>query len=74
MRAAALIADGSIDRLEARERVEAALELERAQMNGAPSRAPSSWPAGPRKACAGMLREAALGELGADLSRSPTRP
>ncbi len=34
MRAAALIADDSLDRIEARERVEDALELERALMNG----------------------------------------
>ncbi len=39
MRASALIADESFDRIEARERIESALELERALMNGTPSTA-----------------------------------
>ncbi|HEY5052864.1 MAG TPA: hypothetical protein VII45_05585 [Solirubrobacterales bacterium] len=70
MRAAALIADDSHDRIQARERVEQALELERSLMNGAnadPRTAPelSAWiEAGVRM----MLREAALGELGTDIS------
>ena len=57
-----------MDRIEARERVEQALELERSLMNGArPTQRRSSWRAGSRTACASMLRDAALGELGADL-------
>ena len=51
MRAAALIGDESMDRIEAREQVEEALQLERAMMNGRPRRAArSSSPAGPRRA------------------------
>ena len=69
MRASALIADETFDRIEARERVESALELERALMNGAPStpglRELAAWiEEGVRR----MLREAALGELGTDLN------
>lgn len=57
------------DRVAARERVEAALELERALMSGAPidrgaSHQLASWL---EESVRGMLREAALGELGADL-------
>ncbi len=37
MRASALIADESFGRIEARERIESALELERSLMNGSPS-------------------------------------
>jgi len=70
MRAAALIADDSHDRIQARERVEQALELERSLMNGAnadPRTAPelSAWVEGGVRI---MLREAALGELGSDIS------
>jgi hypothetical protein len=70
MRAAALIADDSHDRVRARERVEHALELERSLMNGAdadPRSAPelASWVEGGVRM---MLREAALGELGTDIS------
>jgi len=68
MRASALIADESFDRIEARERVESALELERALMNGAPSTpglAIAGWiEEGVRR----ILRETALGELSADLN------
>jgi hypothetical protein len=68
LRAAALIEDESMDRLQARERVEDVLELERAMMNGLPvERAVESatWmEEGTRK----LLRQAALGELGNDLS------
>jgi hypothetical protein len=68
LRAAALIEDDSIDRMEARARVEDVLELERAMMNGqAVERAVelATWmEEGTRK----LLREAALGELGNDLS------
>jgi hypothetical protein len=68
MRASALIADESFDRIEARERVESALELERALMNGTPSTpglAIAGWiEEGVRR----ILRETALGELSADLN------
>jgi hypothetical protein len=68
LRAAALIEDESIDRLQARERVEDVLELEREMMNGLPvERAVelATWiEEGTRK----LLRQAALGELGSDLS------
>jgi hypothetical protein len=68
LRAAALIEGESMDRLQARERVEDVLELERAMMNGLPiERAVelATWmEEGTRK----LLRQAALGELGSDLS------
>ncbi|MGN6200940.1 MAG: hypothetical protein ACTHNY_00850 [Solirubrobacterales bacterium] len=68
LRAAALIEDEQMDRLQARERVEDVLELERAMMNGLPiERAVelATWmEEGTRK----LLRQAALGELGNDLS------
>jgi hypothetical protein len=68
LRAAALIEDETMDRMAARERVEDVLELERAMMNGLPiERAVklATWmEEGTRK----LLRAAALGELGNDLS------
>jgi hypothetical protein len=68
MRASALIADESFDRIEARERIESALELERALMNGTPSTpglAIAGWiEEGVRR----ILRETALGELSSDLN------
>jgi hypothetical protein len=68
MRAAALIAGDSLDRVEARERIEHALELERSLMNGVrPGQDPlelARWLEGGVRS---VLREAALGELGADL-------
>lgn len=73
MRAAALIAGKSGDRPAVRERIEHALELERAAMAGAPNlsgKTPqpaaqlASWV---EEGVRGMLRAAALGELGADL-------
>jgi len=68
LRAAALIEDDSMDRLQARERIEDVLELERAMMNGLPMEQAvelATWmEEGTRK----LLREAALGELGNDLS------
>jgi hypothetical protein len=68
MRASALIADETFDRIEAREQIEHALELERALMNGSPSLpglALASWvEEGVRR----ILRDAALGELSADLN------
>ena len=67
MRASALIADESFGRIEARERVESALELERALMNGTldPGLAIAGWiEEGVRR----ILRETALGELSSDLN------
>jgi hypothetical protein len=68
MRASALIADETFDRIEARERIEGALELERALMNGAsstPGLAIAGWiEEGVRR----ILRQTALGELSADLN------
>ncbi|MGE5408700.1 MAG: hypothetical protein ACM3NV_08810, partial [Syntrophothermus sp.] len=68
MRAAALIAaDDSIDRIEARERVEEILELERAAMQGRFVEGAGElavWAEGQVRA---LLRAAALGELGSDL-------
>ncbi|HEY5709039.1 MAG TPA: hypothetical protein VIS51_06560 [Solirubrobacterales bacterium] len=67
MRASALLACEEFDRIEARERIEAALELERSLMNGTqslPGLAMAIWlEEGVRR----ILRDAALGELGADL-------
>ncbi|HEU4907202.1 MAG TPA: hypothetical protein VFT19_13960 [Solirubrobacterales bacterium] len=67
MRAAALIAGDSSDRLAARERVEAAMELERARMAGAPTVDVelAGWV---EDSVRRILREAALGELRADLN------
>ncbi len=68
MRAAALIADETHDRIRARERVEHALELERSLMNGTGSAHDAelaSWVEGGVRI---MLRNAALGELGADIT------
>lgn len=70
MRAAALIADGSTDRLGARERVEAALELERAQMSGASSQSAGELSGWVEECVRRILRQAALGELGADLNEA----
>ena len=69
MRAAALIADDSTDRLAARERVEAAMELERAQMSGKPSEG-AGLAAWVEDSVRRILREAALGELGANLNEA----
>lgn len=70
MRAAALIADGSTDRLGARERVEAALELERGQMSGASAESATELAVWVEECVRRILREAALGELGADLNEA----
>lgn len=67
MRAAALIDDGAADRLVVRERVEAALELERSLMRGGPPAGTAELAAWVEESVRGMLRDAALGELGADL-------
>jgi hypothetical protein len=68
LRAAALIADEELDRIEAGERVEEVLELERATMNGRPVEGAvelAGWLEGNARK---LLRQAALGELGNDLS------
>ncbi len=70
MRAAALIADGSTGRLDARERVEAALELERGQMSGVPAESTAELAGWAEECVRRILREAALGELGADLNEA----
>ena len=70
MRAAALIADGSTDRLGARERVEAALELERAQMSGTHAPREGELAAWLEGSVRRILRHAALGELGGDLGEA----
>jgi hypothetical protein len=71
MRAAALIADRSVDRLAARERLEAAMELERSLMAGASVGAEAHELAGwVEETVRRILREAALGELGGDLNEA----
>jgi hypothetical protein len=68
MRASALIADESCDRIEARGRVESALELERAMMNGRPYTDGIEVARWVEEGARRLLREAALGELGDDLT------
>jgi hypothetical protein len=68
LRAAALIADESMDRIEAGEQVEAVLELERAMMNGRPIERAVEVATWMEEGTRRLLREAALGELGNDLS------
>ena len=68
LRAAALIADESMDRIEAGEKVEAVLGLERAMMNGRPVERAVELATWTEEGVRGLLRQAALGELGNDLS------
>jgi hypothetical protein len=68
LRAAALIEDDSMDRIEARERIEDVLELERAMMNGRPMAGAVELAAWVEESVRRLLRQAALGELGNDLS------
>lgn len=68
MRAAALIADDSLDRIEARERVEDTLELERALMNGRSLEGAVRLAGWAEDGVRRLLLQAALGELGSDLS------
>lgn len=68
LRAAALIADEEMDRIEAGERVEQVLELERATMNGRPAERAVELATWIEEGTRRLLREAALGELGNDLS------
>jgi hypothetical protein len=67
MRASALIADESVDRIEARERIEGALELERSLMNGSPSLPGLALAAWIEEGVRRVLRDAALGTLSSDL-------
>ncbi len=68
MRAAALISvDGELDRIEARERVEETLELERSTMNGRTIEGAVELAAWAEGGVRRLLRAAALGELGNDL-------
>jgi hypothetical protein len=71
MRASALITDSSTDRLGARERVEAAEELERSLMAGGRAGEDARQLAGwVEESVRRILREAALGELGNDLNEA----
>jgi hypothetical protein len=68
LRASALIADENFDRIEARERVEEVLELERALMNGRMLDHAIELATWIEDGARRLLRQAALGELGDDLS------
>ncbi|MBS1886844.1 MAG: hypothetical protein JSU06_06615 [Actinobacteria bacterium] len=68
LRASALIADESLDRIEARERCEEVLELERALMNGRTLDRAIELATWIEDGVRRLLRQAALGELGSDLS------
>jgi len=68
LRAAALIEDESIDRLQAGGRVEDVLELERAMMNGLLVERAVELATWTEEGIRKLLRQAALGELGNDLS------
>ena len=68
LRASALIADEDFDRIEARERVEEVLELERALMNGHILDGAIELATWIEDGVRRLLRQAALGELGSDLS------
>jgi hypothetical protein len=68
MRASALIADDTFDRIEAREQIEHALELERALMNGSPSLPGLALAGWIEEGVRRILRDAALGELSSDLN------
>jgi hypothetical protein len=68
LRASALIANEDYDRIEARERVEEVLELERALMNGRTLDRAIELATWIEDGVRRLLRQAALGELGSDLS------
>jgi hypothetical protein len=68
MRGAALIADDSLDRIEAREQLEETLQLERALMNGRSLDGAVRLASWAEESVRGLLLQAALGELGNDLS------
>jgi hypothetical protein len=67
MRAAALIADDSLDRIPAREKLEETLLLEREMMNGRSLTNAIELAAWAEDGVRRLLRQAALGELGGDL-------
>jgi hypothetical protein len=68
LRASALIADAHTDQIAARERVEETLELERALMNGRTLDRAIELATWIEDGVRRLLRQAALGELGTDLS------
>jgi hypothetical protein len=68
MRAAALISDDSLGRIEAREKVEDTLELERALMNGRSLENGIQLAGWAEDGVRRLLLQAALGELGNDLN------
>jgi hypothetical protein len=68
LRAAALISDDSLDRIEAREKVEDTLELERSLMNGRPMEGAVELAGWAEEGVRRLLLQAALGELGDDLN------
>jgi len=68
MRAAALISDDSLDRIQAREKVEDTLELERALMNGRSLENGIKLSGWAEEGVRRLLLQAALGELGNDLN------
>jgi hypothetical protein len=68
MRAAALISDESLDRIESREKVEDTLQLERALMNGRSLPNAIQLAGWAEDGVRRLLLQAALGELGTDLS------
>jgi len=68
LRAAALISDDSLDRIEAREKVEDTLELERSLMNGRPMEGAVELAGWAEEGVRRLLLRAALGELGDDLN------
>jgi hypothetical protein len=68
MRAAALISDDSLDRIQAREKVEDTLELERALMNGRSLENGVRLAGWAEEGVRRLLLQAALGELGSDLN------
>jgi hypothetical protein len=68
MRASALIADDNYDRIAARERMEEVLELERALMHGSTLDRAIELATWIEDGARRLLRRAALGELGPDLS------
>jgi hypothetical protein len=68
MRAAALISDDSMGRIDARERVEEVLELERTLMNGRSLQNAVRLAGWTEEGVRRLLLQAALGELGNDLS------
>ena len=68
LRAAALIAGEEMDQIEARQWAEDLLELERAMMHGRPVVGAVELATWAEESVRGLLRQAALGELGSDLS------